>query len=84
VVPNAKLLTAVWGVNCREEIEYLRVYVNQIRRKIEDDPSNPVYLLTDLYVGYRFVDPSAFDLDAGDVDVDLGSMQSEESGVCTV
>ena len=84
VVPNAKLLTAVWGVNCREEIEYLRVYVNQIRRKIEDDPSNPAYLLTDLYVGYRFVDPSAFDADAGDEDIDPRRTQSEESGVCTV
>jgi len=78
------LLTAVWGVNCREEIEYLRVYVNQIRRKIEADPSNPVYLLTDLYVGYRFVDPSAFEAEDGDEGVDLGSMQSVESDVCTV
>jgi len=84
VVPNAKLLTAVWGVNCREEIEYLRVYVNQIRRKIEDDPSNPAYLLTDLYVGYRFVDPSAFDADAGDEEIAPRRTQSEESGVCTV
>ena len=84
VVPNAKLLTAVWGANCREEIEYLRVYVNQIRKKIEDDPSNPVYLLTDLYVGYRFADSRAFVEDDVDVGVDEGSMQSEESGVCTV
>jgi two-component system KDP operon response regulator KdpE len=56
VVPNSKILAAVWGVNCREEIEYLRVYVNQLRKKIEDDPSNPQYLLTDMYVGYRFAD----------------------------
>jgi two-component system KDP operon response regulator KdpE len=52
VVTNARLLTAVWGASCREEIQYLRVYVNQLRKKIEDDPANPVYLLTDFYVGF--------------------------------
>jgi two-component system KDP operon response regulator KdpE len=56
VVTYAKLLTAVWGADCREEVEYLRTFVRQLRKKIEDDPSNPIYLLTDLYVGYRFAD----------------------------
>ena len=56
VVTYAKLLTAVWGVECREEVEYLRTFVRQLRKKIEDDPSNPLYLLTDVYVGYRFTD----------------------------
>ena len=56
VVTYAKLLTAVWGAECREEVEYLRTFVRQLRKKIEDDPSNPVYLLTDVYVGYRFAD----------------------------
>jgi len=56
VVTYARLLTAVWGANCREEVEYLRTFVRQLRKKIEDDPSNPVYLLTDVYVGYRFAD----------------------------
>ncbi|MGH9604919.1 MAG: response regulator transcription factor [Terracidiphilus sp.] len=51
-----KLLTAVWGADCREEVEYLRTFVRQLRKKIEDDPSNPLYLLTDVYVGYRFAD----------------------------
>jgi two-component system KDP operon response regulator KdpE len=60
VVTNAKLLTAVWGAECREEIQYLRTYVNQLRKKIEDDPSNPVYLLTDVYVGYRFIDAQIY------------------------
>ncbi|MGB6686212.1 MAG: response regulator transcription factor [Terracidiphilus sp.] len=55
-VSSAALLTAVWGAECREEVEYLRTFVRQLRKKIEDDPSNPVYLLTDVYVGYRFVD----------------------------
>jgi two-component system KDP operon response regulator KdpE len=56
VVTYAKLLTAVWGADCREEVEYLRTFIRQLRRKIEDDPSNPIYLLTDVYVGYRFAD----------------------------
>jgi two-component system, OmpR family, KDP operon response regulator KdpE len=57
VITYAKLLSAVWGPDCREEVEYLRTFVRQLRKKIEDDPSNPIYLLTDLYIGYRFVDP---------------------------
>jgi two-component system KDP operon response regulator KdpE len=56
VVSYAKLLTAVWGADCREEVEYLRTFVRQLRKKIEDDPSHPIYLLTDVYVGYRFAD----------------------------
>ncbi len=56
VVSYAKLLTAVWGADCREEVEYLRTFIRQLRKKIEDDPSHPIYLLTDVYVGYRFAD----------------------------
>lgn len=56
VITYAKLLTAVWGADCREEVEYLRTFIRQLRKKIEDDPSRPVYLLTDVYVGYRFAD----------------------------
>ena len=41
VVTYAKLLTAVWGAECREEVEYLRTFVRQLRKKIEDDPSRP-------------------------------------------
>jgi two-component system KDP operon response regulator KdpE len=60
VVTYARLLSAVWGVDCREEVEYLRTFVRQLRKKIEDDPSNPLYLLTDVYVGYRFADALMF------------------------
>jgi two-component system, OmpR family, KDP operon response regulator KdpE len=60
VITYAKLLSAVWGAECREEVEYLRTFVRQLRKKIEDDPSNPVYLLTDVYVGYRFADTAMF------------------------
>lgn len=56
VITYARLLTAVWGADCREEVEYLRTFVRQLRKKIEDDPAHPVYLLTDIYVGYRFAD----------------------------
>jgi two-component system KDP operon response regulator KdpE len=60
VITYARLLTAVWGPDCREEVEYLRTFVRQLRKKIEDDPSNPLYLLTDVYVGYRFADAQMF------------------------
>jgi two-component system, OmpR family, KDP operon response regulator KdpE len=56
-VPHQRLLALVWGPAYGGEREYLRTYVSQLRRKLEDDPSHPVYLLTDSYVGYRFRDP---------------------------
>jgi two-component system KDP operon response regulator KdpE len=65
VVTYARLLSAVWGADCREEVEYLRTFVRQLRKKIEDDPSNPAYLLTDVYVGYRFADAQMFLEDTG-------------------
>lgn len=55
-VTYGKLLTAVWGAEYRQEVDYLRTFVRQLRKKIEDDPSNPRYLLTDAYVGYRFAE----------------------------
>jgi len=60
VVTYARLLTEVWGAEFREEVEYLRTFVRQLRKKIEDDPANPIYLLTDVYVGYRFADAQMF------------------------
>jgi two-component system KDP operon response regulator KdpE len=53
-IPHGKLLQAVWGPDYGNEIEYLHVFVNQIRKKIERDPSNPRHLMTELRVGYRF------------------------------
>ena len=55
-VTYGKLLTAVWGPEYRHEVDYLRTFVRQLRKKIEDDPSSPRYLLTDAYVGYRFAE----------------------------
>jgi two-component system, OmpR family, KDP operon response regulator KdpE len=56
VVTYSKLLTAVWGAEYREEVEYLRTFMRQLRKKMEDDPSTPIYLLTDVSVGYHFAD----------------------------
>ena len=53
-IPHARLLKSVWGPEYGSELEYLRTFVRQLRKKIEDDPRNPQYLLTDAYVGYRF------------------------------
>ncbi len=55
-VTHGKLLTTVWGADYRQEVDYLRTFVRQLRKKIEQDPSNPKYLLTDAYVGYRFAE----------------------------
>jgi two-component system KDP operon response regulator KdpE len=54
VVTHRALLAAVWGPNSTEQPEYLRVFIGQLRRKIEPDPSAPKYLLTDPWIGYRF------------------------------
>ena len=54
---HQRLLALVWGAEYGGEREYLRTYMSQLRRKLEDDPAHPVYLLTDSYVGYRFRDP---------------------------
>jgi len=56
-------------------VEYLRTFVRQLRKKIEDDPSNPLYLLTDVYVGYRFADAQMF-LDAGGAEREDASLAS--------
>lgn len=57
VLPHQLLLTKVWGEAYREDTEYLKVYVNRLRQKLEDQPSRPRYLITERGVGYRFVKP---------------------------
>lgn len=56
-VPHRQLLQSVWGPDYGKESDYLRVFVNHLRKKIEPDPANPVYILTEPWVGYRFVIP---------------------------
>ena len=51
------LLQAVWGPDYGEETEYLRVVINQLRKKIETDPAHPKYIQTEPWVGYRFEPP---------------------------
>ena len=56
VMTYGQLLTKVWGYEYRDETHYVRLYINYLRQKIEKDPSNPEYILTERGVGYRFVD----------------------------
>lgn len=57
VVTHRTLLQSIWGPEYSGEAEYLRVYINRLRHKLEADPANPRYLLTEPGVGYRFVAP---------------------------
>ena len=54
VVTHRAILAAIWGGNFTEQTEYLRVFVGQLRKKIEVDPSSPRYISTEPWVGYRF------------------------------
>jgi two-component system, OmpR family, KDP operon response regulator KdpE len=54
VVSHRRLLQAVWGPDYGNEVEYLRVFINQLRKKIEPDPAHPKYILTEPSSGYRF------------------------------
>ena len=54
---HRRLLQAVWGPDYGEETEYLRVFINQLRKKIEPDPRNPRYITTEPWIGYRFERP---------------------------
>lgn len=54
VLTHRVLLAAVWGGNYVEQTEYLRVFIGQLRKKIEPDPGAPRYILTEPWIGYRF------------------------------
>ena len=64
---HRRLLQAVWGPDYGEETEYLRVFINQLRKKIEPDPHKPRYILTEPWVGYRF-DPLKVKTSAADLE----------------
>lgn len=53
-IAHRELLQAVWGPDYGDELEYLRVFINRLRKKIEPDPSKPQFLVTDAWAGYRF------------------------------
>lgn len=56
VLTYDQILSKVWGYEYRDEPHYVRLYVNYLRQKLEKDPANPVYILTERGVGYRFMD----------------------------
>jgi DNA-binding response OmpR family regulator len=56
VISHDQLLAKVWGYEYRDEPHYVRLYINYLRKKLEEDPTNPKYILTERGVGYRFVD----------------------------
>jgi two-component system, OmpR family, KDP operon response regulator KdpE len=55
VLTHEALLAAVWGGSRAKQVEYLRVFVGQLRKKIEPDPASPCYIVTEPWIGYRFV-----------------------------
>ncbi len=57
VMTHRELLHNVWGPEYGEETEYVRTFITQLRRKIEDDPSNPRFIVTEPRIGYRFLKP---------------------------
>lgn len=56
VLTYDQILAKVWGYEYRDEPHYVRLYINYLRQKLEKDPANPIYILTERGVGYRFVD----------------------------
>jgi two-component system KDP operon response regulator KdpE len=58
-VNHGRLLTAVWGPEYSSRTEYLRTFIRQLRKKLEDNPTEPRYLLTDSHIGYRFTDTAS-------------------------
>jgi two-component system KDP operon response regulator KdpE len=56
VLSHDQLLSKVWGYEYRDEPHYVRLYINYLRNKIEEDPTDPKYILTERGIGYRFVD----------------------------
>jgi two-component system KDP operon response regulator KdpE len=58
VIPHGKIIQAVWGPDYGDEVEYLHVIINQIRKKLEPEPNKPRYILTEPRIGYRFQMPA--------------------------
>ena len=54
VLPHRYLLTEVWGPEYADDVDYVKLYIRYLRLKLEDNPSEPVYILTEWGVGYRF------------------------------
>jgi two-component system, OmpR family, KDP operon response regulator KdpE len=76
-VTRARLLRAVWGPEYGDEPDYLRSYVKALRKKIEDDPAQPEYIVTEPWVGYRFRDPSDPDSSYRVIDLDTDNDEDD-------
>ena len=57
VIPHKTLLAKVWGREYVDQVDYLKVHMQRLRSKLEDDPQHPQMIVTERGVGYRFVDP---------------------------
>jgi K+-sensing histidine kinase KdpD len=79
LVTHVKLLRSVWGPEYGNELEYLRTYIRILRKKIEDDPAKPRYILTEPWAGYRFRNPS--DPRAGNTSESMDSLNWLSSGI---
>ena len=64
-IPHRRLLQAVWGQDYGNEVVYLRVFINQLRKKIEPEPAKPRYILTEPCIGYQFHMPHQAESQAG-------------------
>ncbi|RPI86710.1 MAG: DNA-binding response regulator [Chloroflexi bacterium] len=58
VLTHQNILNHVWGIEYRDNVEYLRVFMSQLRKKLETDPKQPVYLISEPGIGYRFITES--------------------------
>jgi two-component system KDP operon response regulator KdpE len=57
-ISHRELLQAVWGPDYGDQVDYLRVVIKNLRKKVESDPEHPQYIKTEPWVGYRFVTPN--------------------------
>ncbi len=78
VLSYEQLLRKVWGYEYGSEHHYVRLYINYLRQKLEEDPSNPKYILTERGVGYRFVDFRRWKKDAADQGEEASSPPKED------
>jgi DNA-binding winged helix-turn-helix (wHTH) protein len=68
ILTHVKLLRSVWGIEYGGELEYLRTYVYTLRKKIEKNPANPEYIVSEPWIGYRFRNPAALNRRGNDED----------------
>ena len=55
VVAQSYIMKKVWGITAEDQTHYLRIYINQLRKKIEENPSEPKHIITEPGIGYRLI-----------------------------